>query len=239
MLAPLAEVLAPLLPGEEAGAAIAVVEGDQVSLAFVGAAKLGPGTLFEFGSITKVATANLIVQRVLAEALERDTGLDRLPGGGEIGSQWSGVTLRHLLTHSSGLSGWPPNWGPVRIVLGGKLGDPFATYDSEDLLVGIRRNSAPETGERWVYSNYAFAVLGRVLAQETEQPFDSLMRDQFLQRLEMDTATTRGWSGDDIAAHAPQRRSNELVFRSLRAGRCSPRQLGRRHRSPSARDGGV
>lgn len=204
-VAGLAAEVARLLPGDAAVAAIVVLEADVASLAFVGGnAAVGqgaasPGTLFEFGSITKVATANLVAQRVLAGALELDVGLDRLPGGDASGSQWSEVTLRHLLTHSSGLSGWPPNWGPVRIVLTGSLGDPFASYDGDDLLDGMRRNRAPRVGERWTYSNYGFAILGRLLEQESGLAYESLLRDRFLTPLGMETATSRGWSGEYVA----------------------------------------
>ncbi|MEM9175076.1 MAG: serine hydrolase domain-containing protein [Myxococcota bacterium] len=195
----LAEAIRAILPSDRGAAAIAIDEGDAVRVAFAGDPAISRGTLFEFGSITKVATANLVAQRVLAGALDLDRPLVALPGGEPLGDAWSATTLRQLLTHSSGLSGWPPDLGPVRITLSGRLGDPFADYDGDDLLRGMQRQRRPTPDGDFVYSNYAFAILGRVLEAESGGAYDALLAQRFLRPVGTRTMTLRGWSSGDVA----------------------------------------
>lgn len=197
--AALAQRIGALLPNAQAGVAVGFVAESETTLAFAGNPTFSAETLFEFGSITKLATAHLVARRLLSGELDLEAPLVSLPGGSEIGEAWSATTLQQLLTHSSGLSGWPPNWGPVRIVLTGQLGDPFARYDGEDLLAGMQRQRRPLPGEDWVYSNYAFAVLGRVLEETTGTSYAALLQDEFLDPLGLSAATIEGWSGDQIA----------------------------------------
>jgi CubicO group peptidase (beta-lactamase class C family) len=64
--------------------------------------------LFDVASLTKVlATTTLVVQLVAEGRLELEAPAARwLPGLGRAGH--GGITLRHLLTHASGLPGWRP-----------------------------------------------------------------------------------------------------------------------------------
>lgn len=194
----LAREVASLLPGTETGAAIGLVQGDRVSLALVGRPDLTEDALFEFGSITKIVTTHLIAQRVLEGALDLDQGINATLPEPAKGPQWRDVTLRHLSTHAAGLSGWPPNLGPVSIVLTGQLRDPFGAYGEERLIEGMQRTSAPRVGDRWHYSNYGFAVLGRILEHVSGRSYEALVEEEVLEPFDMDSATIEGWSGDAI-----------------------------------------
>ena len=198
-LSSLAREVAELLPGDESGAAIALVEGDRTSLAVAGPHDWTEETLFELGSITKIVTTQLIAGAALEGALDLDQSIDLLLPDAARGPQWRGVSVRHLCTHSSGLSGWPPNLGPVRIVLDGKLADPFGGYGQQQLIEGMRRTDRPRVGTRWRYSNYGFAILGLVLEQQTGQSYAALARERVLDPFGMDSATLDGWSGSEIA----------------------------------------
>ena len=195
----LAREVADRLPGDESGAAIAVIEGDRTSLAVAGRPELTEDTLFEFGSITKIVTTQLIAQLALDGTLDLDQSIDRLLPAPAQGPQWTDVSVRHLCTHSSGLSGWPPNLGPIRIVLDGRLDDPFAGYDRAQLVEGMQRTAKPRLEERWRYSNYGFAILGLVLEHMTGSPYAALASERVLVPFGMETATIDGWSGEAIA----------------------------------------
>lgn len=93
------------------GAAVAVLDGDTVVSAADGLAKRGAGieatedTRFQIGSITKTYTATLVMQLVDEGKVGLDDPILRhLPdldvGGGDL----SGITVRHLLTHTPGTS---------------------------------------------------------------------------------------------------------------------------------------
>jgi CubicO group peptidase (beta-lactamase class C family) len=121
------------------------------------------------------------------------------------------VTIRHLATHSAGLSGWPPNLGPIRIVLTGRLGDPFGGYGEADLVAGMQRTSKPGVGKRWLYSNYGFALLGSILERVSARPYENLVAERVFEPFAMATATIEGWSGSDIALPRT-RRDREATY---------------------------
>jgi CubicO group peptidase (beta-lactamase class C family) len=195
----LARDVAEVLPGEGSGAVLALVEGDRTSFAVAGGPDLTEDTLFEFGSITKIVTAQLVAQLALEGALDLDESINRFLSDPAKGPQWADVTVRQLCTHASGLSGWPPNLGPVRIVLSGRLDDPFGGYGEAQLVAGMRRTAKPRIEARWVYSNYGFAILGRILEHVTGRPYEALVAERVLDPFGMDSATTDGWSSASIA----------------------------------------
>ena len=90
------------------GAAVAVVHrGRIVHAAGYGVANLelgvpaSPRTVFEIGSISKQFTAQAVMQLVEAGAVGLDDPIHKflaVPAG------WDGITLRHLLSYTSGLT---------------------------------------------------------------------------------------------------------------------------------------
>lgn len=147
-------------------------------------------TPFETGSIFKVFTA-----MTLADMVENgETSLDRTVGEVFTDLEFAepavaDVTLRELATHTSGLMEIP-----AESVLGG-------TYRSSVALDAFRHLPDParslettqlvEPGE-WVYSNFGYAVLGEVLAQESGQEYTELVRERVLDPLGMDDTLMLG-----------------------------------------------
>lgn len=66
-----------------------------------------PDSLFQIGSITKVWTGTMIMQLVQEGRLTLDTTVAQVPPGLPVGTPDASaeVTVRHLLTHSSGIDG--------------------------------------------------------------------------------------------------------------------------------------
>jgi len=85
------------------------------------AIRASPGDLpadgrFEIGSVTKTMTATLLALLAADGTLELDDEVSRwLPAGPN-----SGITLRQLATHTSGLPRLAPNHGKVRAARAGK-----------------------------------------------------------------------------------------------------------------------
>lgn len=110
----LRERLVELIPRHQVPAAqVAVLAGGEVTTAAAGVLNLDTGveatsdSLFQIGSITKLYTASLVMQLVDEGRVDLDTPaityLPELRLGDPVVTE--AVTLRHLLTHSSGIAG--------------------------------------------------------------------------------------------------------------------------------------
>ena len=120
-------------------------------------------TLFEIGSISKVFTGLLLAQAVERGDLKLDDRLGDLLGKDVpfASPAVAGVTLRQLVTHSSCLPRLPADFWE-----GAKQSSPYASYDRARLwraLAAQTMTASPPCDPE--YSNYAFAVLGELLAQ--------------------------------------------------------------------------
>lgn len=171
-----------------------VASGSLVHTASVGHAnkserlRTSPDTLYNIASITKLFTATL----ALALAEEGVVSLDapvstylpsdiRVP----VDSAGGAMTLRHLLSHTSGLPKNPPNRRNLKI--DGPI-DPgiWDTYDIADLYAALPATTLKsKVGERFEYSNYGYALLGHVLERAAGEPYEGLLRKRILAPLAM------------------------------------------------------
>jgi CubicO group peptidase (beta-lactamase class C family) len=130
-----------------------------------------PDTVFDFGSVSKVfATATLAAVLVERGWLDWDTPLSAVLKD----YPFKNIEIRHLLSHTAGLVWWEPYWA--------RLKDYFAP---EPLYsISVRRRQAamrslvmatvPEAapGEKFVYSDPSFLLLGFALEEITQMPLD-------------------------------------------------------------------
>ncbi len=89
------------------------------------------------------------------------------------------ITIRHLLSHAEGFPEDNP-WGDQQLAV---TDDEFTAL----LKSGIPFSTAP--GTSYEYSNYGFAILGRIVTRVSGTPYADYVRTQILQPLGM-TATT-------------------------------------------------
>jgi CubicO group peptidase (beta-lactamase class C family) len=138
-------------------------------------APVTPRTMFQSGSVGKQFAAALVV--LLAE--EGRLGLDDhvskwLP---EAPARWRAITIRHLLTHTSGIAEYTDSI------------DLRREYTEDDLL---KLATAPpldfDPGTRWSYSNTAYAVLGILIRRATGRFYGDLLRERIFTPLGMTTA---------------------------------------------------
>lgn len=133
-----------------------------------------PDTGFILGSINKMFTAVAILQLVERGDLGLDDAvLDHLPGvlPDDVAQR---ITVRHLLTHTSGLGDFlftPDMWHRNRA-------DYRAVTDYLPLLGEASLSFEPGTG--WRYSNAGFLVLGAILERVTGQDYHDYVRDRVL-----------------------------------------------------------
>ncbi|HSB55685.1 MAG TPA: serine hydrolase domain-containing protein, partial [Gemmatimonadales bacterium] len=135
------------------GLSIAVLRGDSLLLARgYGEANVehhvpaADSTVYQSGSVGKQFTAALVVRLVQEGRLGLDDPIARwLPEGPP---EWRRITLRHLLTHTSGI----PDYADSTL-------DYRKDY-TEDELIALAAGLPPafEPGARWSYSNTGYVL---------------------------------------------------------------------------------
>ncbi len=134
-------------------------------------------SMFRVASITKTATAMLVLRFRDEGLLDPDAPISDVLPDSRDNPNLKGVTLRHLLSHTSGLSD-PP--GLEKLL---ESGAPF-----HDAVRGARF-AAP--GSSFRYSNLGFGLLGCILEAAAEKPLGKLFSEKLFQPLGMN-ATLEG-----------------------------------------------
>lgn len=135
---------------------------------------LDENTVFDAASLTKpVVTATLVQWLRERGQLDIDAPLQRyLPDCG--GPDKAGITLRQLLTHSSGLPASLPGNG---------AGDWAGAAAAEHIACGLPLTAPP--GTRFRYSDVNFILLGRLIERTAGQLLDQLARQAIFEPLGM------------------------------------------------------
>ncbi len=168
------------------GLALAQVSGEGVAFTTHGLkggdpdGPVGPDTLFEIGSLTKVFTA-----LVLADAVSRgEVGLDdaanrHLPATLQLPERnGRAITLTDLATHTSGLPKLPANYPPVTDV------GAVAHYSQADLAAAMKAQVlARDPGASFEYSNLGYVLLALALAHRAGRAFPALLDERVLRPL--------------------------------------------------------
>ncbi|MEV0585846.1 serine hydrolase domain-containing protein [Nonomuraea sp. NPDC050310] len=157
-----------------------VRQGDRIQRAATGRTKLGsPATPtgrehFRAGSIVKSFVATVILQLVGEGRLALDDTVATVLELGEDRVELaSRVTVRHLLTHSSGV----PEYLPDGEIPGGTLASRFRTWDPRELVALSRRHERPfEPGAAQAYSNTNYVLLGMMIERVTGRDFGEEIR---------------------------------------------------------------
>ena len=129
-------------------------------------------TIFDLASLTKVVATTSAVMRLVEQGRIRlnDSVASLIPGFGRYGKQ--DITVRHLLTHVSGLR---PDVD---------LGDPWDGYETAIELAREEVPTAPP-GAAFVYSDINFFLLGDIVSRVSGQPLDRYTRREIFEPLGM------------------------------------------------------
>jgi CubicO group peptidase (beta-lactamase class C family) len=140
-------------------------------------------TVFRIASMTKSFTAMSILKLRDEGKLALDDRAERyvpeLKGLGYPTADSPRITIRHLLTHSEGFPEDNP-WGDRQLAI-------TDVQMAELMRKGIPFSNAP--GVAYEYSNYGFAILGRIVARVSGMPYRDYLAANILRPLGM-TATT-------------------------------------------------
>ena len=140
-------------------------------------------TVFRIASMTKSFTALAILQLRDAGKLSLDDPAERyvpeLAGLRYPTSDSPKITIRHLLSHSTGFPEDNP-WGDQQL----------AATDAE--MAAMMRGGIPfstSPGTSYEYSNYGFAILGRIVANVSGMPYARYVSERVLRPLGMRSTT--------------------------------------------------
>ncbi|MFH9558065.1 serine hydrolase domain-containing protein [Streptomyces globisporus] len=157
---------------------------------------------YELGSASK-PYAGLLLARLVARGRVRyeDRAADLLAPGFPVHPAVRRITLRHLLTHTSGLPGLPADFYPQAVPRWST--DPYGGYPADRVVRAfLRARPRHRPGTRWHYSNFAVSVLGHTLAAATGTPWEVLLHQQVLAPLGLDATRVRpGPDGTDAVGH--------------------------------------
>jgi CubicO group peptidase (beta-lactamase class C family) len=135
-----------------------------------------PRTKFRLGSITKQFTAAAVMQLAEKGKLDVDDTVCKFVN--PCPEAWKPVSLHHLLSHTGGVPSYTsmPSYGPN-----------MSRFMSLDALIGTFRDKplsfAP--GEKWVYSNSGYVLLGLVIEKASELSYEEYLARHIFGPLKM------------------------------------------------------
>jgi CubicO group peptidase (beta-lactamase class C family) len=171
--------------GEVPGASVMVIrDGDVVFRKSYGLADVEAGiastpqTNYRLASVTKQFTATAVLLLAERGELAIDDPIRRyLP---ELPEYASEITLRHLLTHTSGLPDYEsliPEGTTVQL----------RDRDVLALLAGVQENDFPP-GSRYRYSNSGYALLALAIERVSDESFAGFLRTNVFEPLGMENS---------------------------------------------------
>jgi len=147
---------------------------------------LSEETVFDLASLTKpLATTVAFMLLVKNKRLRLDDRVSRFfPNFGTYGK--APITFRHLLSHSSGLPAWRPYYQEIaaRETKEGRVGLLGTRSAREFVYTQLQRaKSEAPPGQRAVYSDLGFMLLGAVIEELSGLELDQFCRDKIFRPL--------------------------------------------------------
>jgi CubicO group peptidase (beta-lactamase class C family) len=133
--------------------------------------RVTPETVFQSGSMGKQFTAFAVMILVEEHKLSLS---DPIGKHLSVPPSWSAITVRHLLTHTSGLGDYPEDFSLRR------------DYTEADLLKTITEQPlAFAPGDRWSYSNLGYVTLGILVHQVSGKFYGDFLKERVFAPLGM------------------------------------------------------
>jgi CubicO group peptidase (beta-lactamase class C family) len=146
-----------------------------------------PETIFQSGSLGKMFTSAAVMLQVEDGKLSLADPIAKFFPGSP--PEWQKITVRHLLTHTSGI----PDYTDGAI-------DLRRDYTEDQLAAmayGLKLDFAP--GEKWKYSNTGYLLLGIIIHKTSGTFYGDVLAERVFTPLGM--KTTRVISEADIVPH--------------------------------------
>ena len=173
---------------------------------------MGPRTIFQIGSVTKVFTALLLADMAERGEVRLSDPAARYLLGWRDGT--GSVTLADLATHASGLPRLP------RSLLWSALlhpRDPYAHYPAARFVRAARRAlRAGSAGSPYLYSNFGYGLLGYLLGRAAGAAYEALVTTRICGPLGLPDTTFM------VPGPSQDRMSRGRMAQGYRRGRAVP-----------------
>lgn len=155
---------------------------------------VAPETIFQTGSVGKQFTSMAVMMLVEEGKIGLDDKITKyIP---ESPAPWKEVTIRQLLTHTSGID----DYGGEEDTMGKGVVNFRKDYTEEELVQAFAKMPmAFVPGEKWSYSNTGYVLLGIVIHRVTGKFYGDFLQDRIFRPLGM--TATRIISEADIVPH--------------------------------------
>jgi D-alanyl-D-alanine carboxypeptidase len=190
-------IAAEVMKTPVAGIAIGITRGGKVILRRAyGQANVADATplrttdVHQIGSLTKQFTAAAVMQLVEQGRISLEDPVQKyLP---DFSTQGKTVTVHHLLNHTSGMRSYTSIFGMNAVPRAALL----------DTIQKHPYDFAP--GEKFLYNNSGYYLLGLVLEAVTGVPYARYLEDRFFEPLGMESTSYCGYAGEPVpVGYAP------------------------------------
>ena len=145
-------------------------------------------TVYKIGSVSKNFIATGIMLLVQTDRLKLDDPINKFLVGAP--QAWSGITIRHLLTHTGGLVRESPGFDPNKV-----------QSDANVIRAAYGTPLRFQPGEKWEYSNLGYFILAEVIHKVSGQPWSEFLKQNVFTRTGMN-ATRTTTLRDSVPQHA-------------------------------------
>lgn len=136
-----------------------------------------PETVFKIGSVSKQFISAGILLLIQEGKISLDDSISKFLDGTP--DTWKSITVRHLLTHTSGIVREAPGFDPLKIQ---------SDADVIKTAYPLPLRFAP--GEKWEYCNVGYFSLAEIIRKVTGKPWGDYLRDALFKPLEMNSTRT-------------------------------------------------
>ena len=146
-------------------------------------APAAPETVYLLASMTKPFTATAIMMLAAEGRLKLDDPIVSYVAGAP--GSWSGITLRHLLTHTAGLK------DRFELTPDGRMFMDYSTPQMLDAAMKTPVDAAP--GTKWQYSDQGYFLLGVAIEKASGLSYGPFLRDRVFVPLGMTSTSVHDW----------------------------------------------
>lgn len=134
-----------------------------------------PETIFQSGSVGKQFTAMAVMLLVDEGKIKLDEKIGTYLG--DVPEAWKNITVRHLLTHTGGMTDYTDDF------------NLWQNYTEEELVAKTKKVPvAFSPGEKWQYSNLGYLTLGAIVRKASGKFYGDFLQERVFKPLGMTTA---------------------------------------------------